>query len=39
MAWAFASLGQRDEVLFAILAKTALHRVGEFKPQHLANVS
>ena len=36
-AWAFASLGQLDEKLFAAPAREAALRVSDFKAQGMAN--
>ena len=37
--WAFASLGQLDEKLFAALGKAAQLRMSEFNTQELANMA
>jgi len=38
-AWAFATLGQLEEKLFAALASQAELRVSEFNDQELANTA
>ena len=38
-AWAFATVGQTDALLFAALAKAAEQRMGHFNPQNLANTA
>ncbi len=38
-AWAFATVGQADELLFAALAKQAKQRLGKFNAQGLANTA
>ena len=37
MAWAFATVKQSDEKLFAALARAAEWRVSEFNAQNFAN--
>ena len=37
MAWAFATVGQSDAVLFEALAKAAERLVGDFNAQHLGS--
>ena len=39
LAWAFATIGQKDEQLFAALAGAAVQRVGDFNSQELANTA
>ena len=39
MAWVFATVGQLDAVLFASLTNAAEHRVGDLRPQELANMA
>ena len=38
-AWAFATPGQLDARLFAVLARAAKRRVGNFNAQNLANTA
>ena len=38
-AWAFAKAGQSDVLLLRALVRAAELRVGEFKPQELANTA
>ena len=38
-AWAFATAGQNDALLFAALAKAMERRVDDFKVQNLANTA
>ena len=38
-AWAFATVGQKDEQLFKSLAKMAERRLDEFNAQGLANTA
>ena len=38
-AWAYAKADQRDEALFAALARAAKPRLGEFNAQALANTA
>ena len=38
-AWAFATASQSDVQLFAVLARTAEWRLGDFKVQALANTA
>ena len=39
IAWAFAKAGQRDDALFAALARAATPRLGEFTAQGLSNTA
>ena len=39
MAWAFATLGHLDALLFAALARAAEQRMHEFNAQELANTA
>ena len=39
MAWALATVGQRDEQLFKVLARMAERRLDEFNAQNLANTA
>ena len=38
-AWALATAGQNDVLLFAALATAAERRMGDFKAQNLANTA
>ena len=38
-AWAFATAGQNDALLFAALATAAERRMGDFNVQNLANTA
>ena len=38
-AWAFATVGQKDEQLFKALARMAERRLAKFKAQALANTA
>ena len=38
-AWAFATAGQNDTLVFAALATVAVRRIGGFNPQNLANTA
>ena len=38
-AWAFATSGQSDALLFMTLASTAERRVGDFNAQELVNTA
>ena len=38
-AWAFATTGQNDALLFAALATAAERRMGDFNVQNLANTA
>ena len=38
-AWAFATVGQKDEQLFKVLARMAERRLDEFNAQDLANTA
>ena len=38
-AWAFATLGRLDKLLFAALARTAEQRLCEFKAQEISNTA
>ena len=38
-AWAFATVGQLDALLFKALAREAEQRISDFSPQNLANTA